>query len=138
MRRTGFDSRCMGRGGIRPRHGSTRPRRRPSHDRPACRPLGLQRRACLPALQCCSQTAPEPGRQRAHVHREWGNLETNSSRPGALSTRMTINDAEVIAEVQALYPEYEQALVTNDVEKLVAMFWDGEQVMRFGATENLY
>jgi len=51
---------------------------------------------------------------------------------------MTINDAEVIAEVQALYPEYEQALVTNDVEKLVAMFWDGEQVMRFGATENLY
>src|ERR1700749_3641710 len=51
---------------------------------------------------------------------------------------MTINDPEVIAELQALYPEYEQALVTNDVEKLVAMFWAGPQVMRFGATENLY
>lgn len=51
---------------------------------------------------------------------------------------MTINDPEVIAELEALYPEYEQALVTNDVEKLVAMFWDGQQVMRFGATENLY
>ena len=50
---------------------------------------------------------------------------------------MTINDPEVIAELEALYPEYEQALVTNDVEKLVAMFWDGQQVMRFGATENL-
>ena len=51
---------------------------------------------------------------------------------------MTINDPEVIAELETLYPEYEQALVTNDVEKLVAMFWDGQQVMRFGATENLY
>jgi hypothetical protein len=51
---------------------------------------------------------------------------------------MTVNDPEVIAELEALYPEYERALVSNDVEKLVAMFWDGRQVMRFGATENLY
>ena len=51
---------------------------------------------------------------------------------------MTINDPEVIAELGALYPQYEQALVTNDVEKLVAMFWAGPQVMRFGAAENLY
>lgn len=51
---------------------------------------------------------------------------------------MTVNDPEVIAELEALYPEYEQALVSNDVEKLVAMFWNGPQVMRFGATENLY
>ena len=51
---------------------------------------------------------------------------------------MTINDPEVIAELEELYPQYEQALVTNDVEKLVAMFWAGPQVMRFGAAENLY
>jgi hypothetical protein len=51
---------------------------------------------------------------------------------------MTVNDPEVIAELEALYPEYEHALVSNNVEKLVAMFWDGRQVMRFGATENLY
>lgn len=51
---------------------------------------------------------------------------------------MTINDPEVIAELEALYPQYEQALVTNDVEKLVQMFWAGPQVMRFGVTENLY
>src|SRR5580658_8461341 len=51
---------------------------------------------------------------------------------------MTINDPEVIAELEALYPQYEQALVTNDVDTLVAMFWAGPQVMRFGATENLY
>src|ERR1700683_2070192 len=51
---------------------------------------------------------------------------------------MTINDPEVVAELSALYPRYEHALVTNDVETLVAMFWDGAQVMRFGVTENLY
>ena len=51
---------------------------------------------------------------------------------------MTINDPEVIAELSALYPRYEQALVTNDVDTLVDMFWDAPQVMRFGATENLY
>jgi hypothetical protein len=51
---------------------------------------------------------------------------------------MTINDPVVIAELEALYPEYERALVTNDVEKLVTMFWAGPQVMRFGVTENLY
>ncbi|HUN85649.1 MAG TPA: oxalurate catabolism protein HpxZ [Terracidiphilus sp.] len=51
---------------------------------------------------------------------------------------MTINDPEVVAELRALYPLYERALVTNDVEKLVEMFWNGEHVMRFGVTENLY
>ena len=51
---------------------------------------------------------------------------------------MTINDPEVIAQLEVLYAQYEQALVANDVEKLVAMFWAGPQVMRFGATENLY
>jgi hypothetical protein len=51
---------------------------------------------------------------------------------------MIINDPEVIAELAALYPRYEQALVNNDVDTLVSMFWSGTQVMRFGATENLY
>jgi hypothetical protein len=51
---------------------------------------------------------------------------------------MTINDPEVVAELAALYPRYEHALVTNDVEILVEMFWANPQVMRFGATENLY
>ena len=51
---------------------------------------------------------------------------------------MTINDPEVVAELRALYPLYEQALVNNDVEKLVEMFWAGSEVMRFGVSENLY
>jgi Protein of unknown function (DUF3225) len=51
---------------------------------------------------------------------------------------MTVNDPEVVAELNALYPRYEEALVENDVDTLTAMFWAAPQVMRFGATENLY
>jgi hypothetical protein len=51
---------------------------------------------------------------------------------------MTINDPDVVAELRALYPRYEEALVSNDVDTLMAMFWTGPEVMRFGVTENLY
>ena len=49
-----------------------------------------------------------------------------------------INLPEILAELHELYPRYEEALVTNDVDTLVAMFWAGPQVMRFGVSENLY
>jgi len=49
-----------------------------------------------------------------------------------------VNLPEVLAELQELYPRYEQALVTNDVETLVAMFWASPEAIRFGVTENLY
>jgi hypothetical protein len=49
-----------------------------------------------------------------------------------------INLPEVRAELEALYPRYEEALVSNDVEILVSMFWASPHVMRFGAGENLY
>jgi hypothetical protein len=51
---------------------------------------------------------------------------------------MIVNDPEVVAELSALYPRYEEALVNNDVETLVDLFWAGKQVMRFGVSENLY
>ena len=51
---------------------------------------------------------------------------------------MDVNLPEVLAELRELYPRYEQALVTNDVDTLVAMFWASREVMRFGVTENLY
>ncbi|HEV2486603.1 MAG TPA: oxalurate catabolism protein HpxZ [Terracidiphilus sp.] len=51
---------------------------------------------------------------------------------------MIINDPEVVAELRALYPRYEEALVSNDVRTLMSMFWAGPEVMRFGVTENLY
>ena len=51
---------------------------------------------------------------------------------------MTINDPKILAELRALYPRYEAALVSNDVDTLMAMFWAGPEVMRFGVAENLY
>src|SRR5450432_1011300 len=51
---------------------------------------------------------------------------------------MQINDPETVAELAALYPLYEAALVANDVDSLVRMFWASPHVVRFGATENLY
>jgi hypothetical protein len=51
---------------------------------------------------------------------------------------MQINDPEIVAELEALYPKYEAALVTNDAETLIRMFWDSPHALRFGATENLY
>src|SRR5229473_2056182 len=51
---------------------------------------------------------------------------------------MRINDPETIAELQALYPRYETALVTNDAETLTGMFWASPHVTRFGITENLH
>jgi hypothetical protein len=53
-------------------------------------------------------------------------------------TSMTINDPNTIAELRELYPRYEQALVTNDVETLLNMFWASPYVIRFGPTESLY
>jgi Protein of unknown function (DUF3225) len=53
-------------------------------------------------------------------------------------TSMAINDPGTIAELRELYPRYEQALVTNDVETLLNMFWASPYVIRFGPTESLY
>jgi hypothetical protein len=55
-----------------------------------------------------------------------------------MTAQIDINDPEIVAEVRALFARYEHALVTNDVEILVEMFWAGPKVMRFGVTENLY
>src|SRR5580700_9339199 len=51
---------------------------------------------------------------------------------------MLINDPSTVAELRELYPRYEQALVSNDVETLTSMFWASPYVARFGPTESLY
>ena len=51
---------------------------------------------------------------------------------------MEINDPEVLAELRALYPLYEEALVNNDVETLTKMFWASPYAIRLGAGDNLY
>ena len=53
-------------------------------------------------------------------------------------TAMLINDPATVAELRELYPRYEEALVTNDVETLMGMFWSSPYVARFGPNESLY
>ncbi len=49
-----------------------------------------------------------------------------------------INNPALVAELTELYMQYEQALVTNDLETMDRLFWHSPAVIRFGATENLY
>lgn len=49
-----------------------------------------------------------------------------------------INQPEVLAEVQAVFARYEDALVNNKVDVLDELFWDSPHTLRYGATENLY
>lgn len=50
----------------------------------------------------------------------------------------TINDPALVAELTTLYLQYEQALCENDIQTLDHLFWAAPEVVRFGATENLY
>jgi Protein of unknown function (DUF3225) len=51
---------------------------------------------------------------------------------------MDIDLPEVVAEVRTAFDRYEQALVSNDVAALDAMFHDDPRTIRYGGTENLY
>ena len=51
---------------------------------------------------------------------------------------MDINLPDVLAEVSAIFEQYEHALVTNDVVTLDALFYNSPHTLRYGATENLY
>ena len=50
---------------------------------------------------------------------------------------MDINLPDVLAEVNAVFARYEDALVTNKVDVLDELFWDSELTVRYGAAENL-
>ena len=51
---------------------------------------------------------------------------------------MEIDLPDVKAEVEAAFTAYEEALVTNDVATLEALFWDDGRTIRYGGGENLY
>jgi hypothetical protein len=51
---------------------------------------------------------------------------------------MDVDLPEVVAEVSAAFERYEQALVSNDVAALDAMFRDDPRTIRYGGGENLY
>ncbi|HGI7049591.1 TPA: oxalurate catabolism protein HpxZ [Klebsiella aerogenes] len=49
-----------------------------------------------------------------------------------------INLPQVVSEVTAAFYRYEQALVSNDIAVLDALFWHDMRTVRLGAGENLY
>ncbi|NDL64902.1 oxalurate catabolism protein HpxZ [Acerihabitans arboris] len=49
-----------------------------------------------------------------------------------------IDRPAILAEVNAAYYQYEQALITNDVAILDELFWHDTRTVRYGAGENLY
>ena len=51
---------------------------------------------------------------------------------------MQLDIPEVVAEVQAAFERYEQALVTNDVAILDEVFRDDPRTIRYGQSENSY
>ena len=51
---------------------------------------------------------------------------------------MDIDLPEVVAEVRAAFERYEQALVSNDVATLDALFRHDDRTIRYGVAENLY
>jgi len=51
---------------------------------------------------------------------------------------MDIDDADVKAEVEAVFARYEAALVGNDLATLEALFHDDPRTIRYGGAENLY
>lgn len=51
---------------------------------------------------------------------------------------MEINIPSVKAEVEAVFEEYEMALVGNDVATLDRLFLDAPTTIRYGGGENLY
>lgn len=51
---------------------------------------------------------------------------------------MEIDRADVKAEVEAVFADYERALTSNDVEALDRLFLDAPTTIRYGGGENLY
>jgi hypothetical protein len=51
---------------------------------------------------------------------------------------MQINTPQVLAEVQAVFERYEQAVAHNEVAILYELFWNNPLTLRYGIAENLY
>ncbi len=50
---------------------------------------------------------------------------------------MDIDIAEIVAEVRAAFERYEQALSTNDLDTIDALFWDSPATLRYGPNGTL-
>jgi len=51
---------------------------------------------------------------------------------------LTLNNSRSVQDLEAMSDRYERALADNDLPELDALFHDGPEVVRYGATECLY
>lgn len=51
---------------------------------------------------------------------------------------MTVNNPEVVSELEKVFYKYEKALNENDVAVLTDLFWDSPHTVRYGVAEQLY
>ncbi len=51
---------------------------------------------------------------------------------------MQVNRPEIVAEVSAMFARYERALMGNDVDDLVLLFWRSPLTLRYGVGEELH
>ena len=49
-----------------------------------------------------------------------------------------LNQAQTIAEISAIFADYEAALLRHDVKRLDELFWYHPNTVRYGVAENLY
>jgi hypothetical protein len=63
---------------------------------------------------------------------------SSNPSPAPVDFRLEINRPEVLAEVEAVFARYEEALINNRVEVLDELFWRSPATVRYGTGENLY
>ena len=51
---------------------------------------------------------------------------------------MDINNPQVLAEVNAHFQRYQDAILANDIGTLNELFWNNPRTIRYGTGENLY
>jgi len=51
---------------------------------------------------------------------------------------MTVNDPEIVRELEEVFAKYETALNENDIAVLDELFWDSQHTVRYGIGEQLY
>ncbi len=51
---------------------------------------------------------------------------------------MEINNPKVLAEVEASFKRYQDAIISNEIAVLNELFWDNALTLRYGTGENLY
>lgn len=94
------------------------------------KPIGLQLIAAPFNEQACLRAARASGSD--------GHYRCPSGGECSMINLDNVDRPAILAEVTAAFYQYEEALVSNNIEALDALFWHDPRTVRLGAGENLY